>query len=54
MNRKIFANIAIYFLITATAWPADRRLTIAEYQDKVYGAWIGQIIGASYGFNFER
>jgi hypothetical protein len=53
MNRKIFANIAIYFLITATAWPADRRLTIAEYQDKVYGAWIGQIIGASYGFNFE-
>jgi ADP-ribosylglycohydrolase len=53
MNLKIFAYIAIYFLITATAWPADRRLTIAEYQDKVYGAWIGQIIGASYGFNFE-
>lgn len=35
------------------AHPADRRLTVEEYRDKVYGAWIGQIVGASYGFNFE-
>jgi hypothetical protein len=32
---------------------ADRRISVAEYRDKVYGAWMGQIAGASYGFNFE-
>ena len=32
---------------------ADRRIKVAEYRDKVDGAWAGQIVGASYGFNFE-
>lgn len=41
----------------ALAWPstgpANRRITLDDYRDKVYGASIGQIAGASYGFNFE-
>jgi hypothetical protein len=45
------------FMQAALAWPstgpANRRITLDDYRDKVYGAWIGQIAGASYGFNFE-
>jgi hypothetical protein len=40
-------------LIATAAQAAERRLSLEAYEDKVYGAWIGQIIGASYGFNFE-
>src|SRR5260370_8172152 len=41
-------------LLAVTVYPAaDRRISVAEYRDKVYGAWAGQIVGASYGFAFE-
>jgi hypothetical protein len=42
--------------VAATAFPDDaeiRRITIADYRDKVYGAWLGQVTGAAYGFPFE-
>lgn len=39
--------------VLAAAHAADRRIGIADYRDKVDGAWAGQIVGASYGFNFE-
>jgi len=39
--------------LAAVAPAADRRISVAEYRDRVYGAWVGQIVGASYGFNFE-
>ncbi len=43
-------------LLAATASAADtefRRITVADYRDKVYGAWLGQVTGAAYGFPFE-
>jgi hypothetical protein len=40
-------------LAVTSSEAADRRVAVAEYRDKVYGAWAGQIVGASYGFNFE-
>ena len=44
----------IAFLLSLTfCSAASRRITLDAYRDKVYGAWIGQIAGASYGFNFE-
>ena len=49
---KLFIVLAAVLLATA-ARAADRRITFEEYRDKVYGAWIGQIAGTSYGFNFE-
>ncbi|MBW8189858.1 ADP-ribosylglycohydrolase family protein [Neiella marina] len=30
-----------------------KRLSVAEYQDKVYAAWLGQIIGNIYGLSYE-
>jgi hypothetical protein len=52
MKRSSRTVIAITCL-AAAAQAADRRISVAEYRDKVYGAWMGQIVGASYGFNFE-
>jgi hypothetical protein len=51
---KLFGKtlITAAFAVTA-AQAADRRIGVSEYRDKVYGAWAGQIVGASYGFNFE-
>src|SRR5690349_3614886 len=44
----------IAFLLSLTVCSAaNRRITLDAYRDKVYGPWIGQIAGASYGFNFE-
>lgn len=33
--------------------PAYKRLSVASYQDKVYAAWLGQIIGNIYGLSYE-
>ena len=52
MRLKI-AILTTIVLLSNVAKAAERKLSVAEYRDKVYGAWIGEIIGASYGFNFE-
>jgi len=46
-------TIAFLISLSLCAAAADRRITLEDYRDKVYGAWIGQIAGASFGFNFE-
>jgi len=45
--------IAFLLSLSLCAAGANRRITLESYRDKVYGAWLGQIAGASYGFNFE-
>jgi hypothetical protein len=50
---KLLSTTLMAAALAASAQPTDRRIPIAEYRDKVYGAWAGQIVGASYGFNFE-
>ena len=44
---------AFLLSLSLCAAGANRRITLESYRDKVYGAWLGQIAGASYGFNFE-
>ena len=54
--RKMFLSVSgfvLCFALATSVHAADRRIRVAEYRDKVYGAWAGQIVGASYGFNFE-
>jgi hypothetical protein len=51
--RYRYSLLVAVVLSIAAAQAAERRLSLAEYGDKVYGAWIGQIVGATYGFNFE-
>src|SRR6266849_4727500 len=50
---KLLTTTLVAALAVTASPAADRRLMVAEYRDKVYGAWAGQIVGASYGFNFE-
>jgi hypothetical protein len=55
MQSRVLGLAAALWVTLAilSAHAAERRMTVAEYRDKVYGAWAGQIVGASYGFNFE-
>jgi ADP-ribosylglycohydrolase len=53
MNYRQVLMIAAVLTAWTAGQAAERRLTLADYRDKVYGAWLGQIVGASYGFNFE-
>ncbi len=52
-GRRFLIPALCVALMAAVAHASDRRISTAEYRDKVYGAWAGQIVGASYGFNFE-
>src|SRR5258705_13935445 len=51
--KLLFRTLTTVACVAVAAQGADRRISVAEYRDKVYGAWMGQIVGASYGFNFE-
>lgn len=51
--QRLFILLVTAALSATGAQAADRRISIADYRDKVYGAWAGQIAGASYGFAFE-
>ena len=33
--------------------PEFRRISLADYEDRVYGAWLGKIVGAFFGMPFE-
>ena len=46
-------SLVCWLMISAAASGADRRISLAEYRDKVHAAWMGQVIGASFGFAFE-
>ncbi|MEJ2010548.1 MAG: ADP-ribosylglycohydrolase family protein [Acidobacteriota bacterium] len=35
------------------AKPEYRRISLADYKDHVYGAWLGKIVGAFFGMPFE-
>jgi ADP-ribosylglycohydrolase len=51
-SRRVLPVLSL-LCVSLCAAAANRRITLEDYRDKVYGAWIGQIAGASYGFNFE-
>jgi len=51
--KQLSRALIVVACVAVAAQAADRRISVAEYRDKVYGAWMGQIVGASYGFNFE-
>jgi ADP-ribosylglycohydrolase len=59
MNYRITQRVAIFhavFLLAASGFAESaefRRISVADYRDKVYGAWLGQVTGAAYGFPFE-
>src|SRR5579862_7095654 len=56
LMKQTLLTIAALFSFAAGASAAEaefRSITIAEYRDKVYAAWLGQVTGAAYGFPFE-
>lgn len=51
-------NLLTLFVVSLMAVPAAARnkplkMSLAEYEDRVYAAWLGQIVGALAGFQFE-
>ena len=46
MTMKMIASVA---LAAAAVSAAERTLTIEEYRDKMKGAWVGQMVGVSWG-----
>ena len=46
MKQVTFLSIA---LAAAVAGAAERKLYIADYRDKMEGAWIGQMVGVEFG-----
>ena len=55
-NRNLVAGLvagvvlALAEAVAAAAVPAaERTLTIEEYRDKMKGAWVGQMVGVSWG-----
>ena len=46
-----------FLLVSATLPPRGQakplELSVAEYEDRVHAAWLGQIIGTLMGFQFE-
>jgi hypothetical protein len=52
-THKTLIAIMAVTIASGEVRASERKIALSEYRDKVYGAWIGQIIGASYGFNFE-
>lgn len=53
--RNILIVLLSFGLTVARAAPQAKplRLSVADYEDRVRGAWLGQIIGALIGFQFE-
>jgi hypothetical protein len=56
MTRKIlhYCIIVLILAFTACAQRDFRKIPVAEYQDKVYASWLGQIIGNIYGLPHEN
>jgi ADP-ribosylglycohydrolase len=56
-TAAIFMPLCIAAFASIGALPASaqqvRRISYSDYRDKVYGAWLGQVTGAAYGFPFE-
>lgn len=53
MLNELTPFACILFLLPALAFAAERRIPVAEYEDKVYAAWLGQCIGNMYGIPHE-
>ena len=58
MKRNGYCMAVLSAMLIAAAAPACaqsdvRRISVAQYRDKVHGAWLGQVIGAAFGFPFE-
>lgn len=56
--RRIQQSLPFLLLLVAATLPLRAQaqpleLSVAEYQDRVYAAWLGQIIGTLMGFQFE-
>jgi hypothetical protein len=45
--------ILALFLCALGGTAQTRAIALAEYRDRVHGAWLGQIAGAVFGWPFE-
>lgn len=55
---RLKTGLLIVLVLTGSSVAADHeseplRIPVAEYHDKVYAAWLGQIVGNIYGLSYE-
>jgi hypothetical protein len=54
LKRLFVATIIIVFVINGCAKEPELKISVKEYQEKVYASWLGQIIGNIYGLPHEN
>ena len=54
MFGKVYTGVALVIVFSASVHGAERRISVDEYRDKVYGSWIGQCVGNMYGLPHEN
>jgi len=55
MRKTITGVLFIYLFFTTTgAQGKELKISVEEYQDKVYASWLGQCIGNIYGLPHEN
>jgi len=53
--KKIFyILIALVLLLNCSGKNNYLKISVSDYQDKVYASWLGQIIGNIYGLPHEN
>lgn len=52
-RRRRSAVMALVLLASSGCGSFERRITIADYEDKVYASWLGQCVGNMYGLAHE-
>ena len=53
LNRKASLVILAATVVSVAIGQAERRISVADFRDRMVGAWIGQSVGVSYGWPTE-
>ena len=53
LNRKASLVILAATVVSVAIGQAERRISVADFRDRMAGAWIGQSVGVSYGWPTE-
>ena len=53
LNRKASLAILAATVMSVAIGQTERRISVADFRDRMAGAWIGQSVGVSYGWPTE-
>ena len=53
LNRKAWLALLAATVVSVAIGQTERRISVADFRDRMAGAWIGQSVGVSYGWPTE-